>query len=389
MYTLLLVIIYIAFISLGLPDSLLGSAWPVMHRSLDVPISYAGMITVVISIGTIVSSLLSDRLTKKFGTGLVTLVSVMLTAIALFGFSFSQSFIMLLVFSIPYGIGAGAVDAALNNYVALHYASRHMNWLHSFWGVGASISPYIMSYFLTGGRAYTEGYFFVSLLQIGLTFILLISLSLWKQPRRTSTTDDEHYEPIALKDTLKIKGVKFVLITFFGYCAIESTAGLWASSYLVEYRGLPANIAAQFASYFFIGITAGRFLAGFISDVVGDKLMIRYGSLIILLGISLFMFEYSSHSMYMISLIIIGLGCAPIYPAIIHSTPVNFPKRYSQSIIGIQMASAYLGTTVMPPLFGFIVSVSTIGLFPVYLLILTGFMLFFSEKLNQTLKLTA
>lgn len=389
MYTLLLVIIYIAFISLGLPDSLLGSAWPVMHRSLDVPISYAGMITVVISIGTIVSSLLSDHLTKKFGTGLVTLVSVMLTAVALFGFSFSQSFIMLLVFSIPYGIGAGAVDAALNNYVALHYASRHMNWLHSFWGVGASISPYIMSYFLTGGRAYTEGYFFVSLLQIGLTFILFMSLPLWKQSRRTSTTADEHYEPIALKDTLKIKGVKFVLITFFGYCAIESTAGLWASSYLVEYRGLPANIAAQFASYFFIGITAGRFLAGFISDVVGDKRMIRYGSLIILLGISLFMFEYSSHSMYMISLIIIGLGCAPIYPAIIHSTPVNFPKRYSQSIIGIQMASAYLGTTVMPPLFGFIVSVSTIGLFPVYLLILTGFMLFFSEKLNQTLKLTA
>lgn len=388
MYTLLLVIIYIAFISLGLPDSLLGSAWPVMHRSLDVPISYAGMITVVISIGTIVSSLLSDYLTKKFGTGLVTLVSVMLTAVALFGFSFNQSFIMLLVFSIPYGIGAGAVDAALNNYVALHYASRHMNWLHSFWGVGASISPYIMSYFLTGGRAYTEGYFFVSLLQIGLTFILFVSLPLWKQPKRVSAAD-EHYEPIALKDTLKIKGVKFVLITFFGYCAIESTAGLWASSYLVEYRGLPANIAAQFASYFFIGITAGRFLAGFISDVVGDKRMIRYGSLIILLGISLFMFEYSSHSMYMISLIIIGLGCAPIYPAIIHSTPVNFPKRYSQSIIGIQMASAYLGTTVMPPLFGFIVSVSTIGLFPVYLLVLTGFMLLFSEKLNQTLKLTA
>jgi fucose permease len=359
-----------------------------MHQSLDVPISYAGMITVVISIGTIVSSLLSDRLTKKFGTGLVTLVSVMLTAVALFGFSFSQSFILLLVFSIPYGIGAGAVDAALNNYVALHYASRHMNWLHSFWGVGASISPYIMSYFLTGGRAYTEGYFFVSLLQIGLTFILFMSLPLWKQSRRVSAAD-EHYEPIALKDTLKIKGVKFVLVTFFGYCAIESTAGLWASSYLVEYRGLPANIAAQFASYFFIGITAGRFLAGFISDVVGDKRMIRYGSLIILLGISLFMFEYRSHSMYMISLIIIGLGCAPIYPAIIHSTPVNFPKRYSQSIIGIQMASAYLGTTVMPPLFGFIVSVSTIGLFPVYLLVLTGFMLFFSEKLNQTLKLTA
>lgn len=388
MYTLLLVIIYIAFISLGLPDSLLGSAWPVMHQSLDVPISYAGMITVVISIGTIVSSLLSNSLTKKFGTGLVTLVSVMLTAIALFGFSFSHSFILLLVFSIPYGIGAGAVDAALNNYVALHYASRHMNWLHSFWGVGASISPYIMSYFLTGGRAYTEGYFFVSLLQIGLTFILFVSLPLWKQPTRVSAAD-EHYEPIALKDTLKIKGVKFVLITFFGYCAIESTAGLWASSYLVEYRGLPANIAAQFASYFFIGITAGRFLAGFISEIVGDKRMIRYGSLIILLGISLFIFDYSSHLMYMISLIIIGLGCAPIYPAIIHSTPVNFPKRYSQSIIGIQMASAYLGTTVMPPLFGFIVSVSTIGLFPVYLLILTGFMLFFSEKLNQTLKLTA
>lgn len=385
MYSLLLIIIYLAFISLGLPDSLLGSAWPVMHRALDVPIAFAGIITIVISVGTIVSSLLSDRLTKKFGTGRVTAVSVLFTAIALLGFAYAQSFTLLLFFSIPYGIGAGAVDAALNNYVAVHYASRHMNWLHSFWGLGASISPYIMGYFLTGGRAYTDGYFFIAVLQMGLSFVLFMSLPLWKKPTDSKASKESNDQAISMRQTVKIKGVKLVLITFFGYCAIESTTGLWASSFLVEYRGLGAEVAARFTSYFFIGITTGRFLAGFFSERIGDKFLIRYGTFTIMAGVSLLMLNHTSNNMYMVSLIIIGLGCAPIYPAIIHSTPVNFPKEYSQSIIGIQMASAYLGTTIMPPLFGFIASITSIGYFPFYLLLISLCMLLFSERLNTVL----
>ena len=288
MYSLLLVIIYIAFISLGLPDSLIGSAWPVMHEQLNVPISYAGIVTMIISSGTIVSSLLSDRVTKKLGTGLVTSISVFLTAAALFGFSISKSFILLCIWAIPYGLGAGAVDAALNNYVALHYTSRHMNWLHCCWGVGAAISPYIMSYSLIGGYGWNSGYRSVAIVQIILTAFLFISLPLWKRNNtgnnESSNGSEDKSEVVGLRQALKIKGVKLVLITFFGYCALETTAGLWASSYLVINRGVDTEIAAQFASLFYMGITFGRFLCGFISDKFGDKQMIRYGLTIKLSG---------------------------------------------------------------------------------------------------------
>lgn len=385
MYSLLLAIIYAAFISLGLPDSLIGSAWPVMRGELGVPLSFAGLVTMIISAGTIVSSLLSDRLTRKFGAGLVTAVSVFLTAAALFGFSISHSFLLLCLWAIPYGLGAGAVDAALNNYVALHFASRHMSWLHCFWGVGAAVSPYIMSYSLSSGLGWNSGYRIVSILQAVLTAILFLSLPLWKK-RAGQDADGREESParaLRLTEAVRIKGVPLILITFFGYCALEQTAGLWASSYLVQFRGIHPDTAASFASLFYLGITAGRFACGFFADRAGDRLLIRIGILTAGFGAILISLPFGLDFPALAGLIIIGLGCAPVYPSIIHSTPFNFGKENSQAVIGIQMACAYVGTTLMPPLFGLIASHITIGLYPFYLLLFALLMLFASERLNH------
>lgn len=407
MYSLLLVIIYIAFISLGLPDSLIGSAWPIMHRDLQVPVSYMGIITMLISGSTILSSLLSDRLTRRFGTGLVTAVSVFLTAAALFGFSVSGSFGLLCLWAIPYGLGAGAVDASLNNYVALHYASRHMSWLHCFWGVGCSVSPYIMSYALTGHSSWGLGFRIVSILQIVLTAALFFSLPLWKkaadQTPRTAGTDaaasaetaadnapagssgmtTPSGKALTIRHALQLKGVPFVLITFLSYCALESTTGIWASSYLVQHRGINAETAAMFASLFYLGITFGRFLCGFVADRLGDRQLIRIGTLTALTGTALILLPLPADFPALAGLIIVGLGCAPIYPSIIHSTPDNFGRENSQAVIGIQMASAYLGSTFMPPVFGLLAAHVSIGLYPAYLLLFGALMLFMSERLRR------
>lgn len=383
MYSFLLVILYIAFISLGLPDSLIGSAWPVMQGELGVPVSFAGIVTMIISAGTIVSSLLSDKLTRKLGAGLVTAVSILMTAIALFGFSISHSFIFLCLWAIPYGLGAGAVDAALNNYVALHYASRHMNWLHCFWGVGAAASPYIMSYYLTRGYGWNNGYRAVSIVQIILTVLIFISLPLWKRKETEKQKQETPAKALRVTQAFRIKGVPQILITFFAYCALEQTTGLWASSYLVQHRGIHADTAARFASLFFLGITFGRFLCGFIADKLGDKQLIRIGIFTAMAGAIVILIPVSMDIFALAGLIIIGLGCAPIYPSIIHSTPFNFGKENSQSIIGIQMASAYVGTTLMPPLFGLIASHITISLYPFYLLFFTVLILIMSERLNR------
>lgn len=385
MPSLLLIIIYIAFISLGLPDSLLGSAWPVMYKQFGVPLSYAGIITMIIAGGTIVSSLMSNKLTRRFGAGLITAVSVMMTAVALFGFSISGSLILLCLWAIPYGLGAGAVDAALNNYVALHYASRHMNWLHCFWGIGASVSPYIMSYCLMSGFGWNSGYRSVAIIQILLTVVLFISLPLWKRTSTDNNSSDAHTAALTLSQALRINGVKFILITFFSYCALETTAGLWASSYLVRYRGIDAEIAASFASLYFLGITFGRLLCGFIAEKVGDKRLVRYGILLTIIGIVLVGLPVGVHTLALIGLVVIGLGCAPIYPSIIHSTPSNFGKENSQAIIGIQMASAYIGSTFMPPLFGMIADNISIGVYPLYLVFFATLMLLMSERLTRVI----
>ena len=380
MVHLLLAVIYLSFISLGLPDSLLGSAWPLMYPELGVPVSYAGILSMVIAGGTILSSLMSDRLTRRFGTGWITAVSVGLTAAALLGFSLSHSYWQLVLWAIPYGLGAGSVDASLNNYVALHYASRHMSWLHCMWGVGASIGPYIMGYALSGGQGWTMGYRYIAFLQIGLTAILLLSLPLWKKRPGSSGEGGESPKALSLRQIVAIPGAKAVMLTFFCYCAIEQTAGLWASSYLVLHKGVAETTAARFASLFFLGITLGRALSGFLTLALSDKQMIRLGEGIILLGI-LAMLLPLGNGFALAGLVLLGLGCAPVYPCIIHSTPDHFGADRSQAIIGVQMASAYVGTLAMPPLFGLIANHITVALLPVYLVLLTLLMVGMHEVL--------
>jgi len=382
MFSFLIVIIYIAFISLGLPDSITGSAWPVMHGELGVPLSYVGIVTMIIAGCTIISGLTSDWLTRKLGAGLVTAISVAMTAVALFGFSVTESFLPLCFWAIPYGLGAGAVDAALNNYVALHYASRHMSWLHCFWGVGAATGPYIMSYALTSGAGWNNGYRIISVIQIVLTVVLFASLPMWKK-RTDEAENGEEVKSKGIVGSLKIKGVPLVLVMFFGYCALEATAGIWASSYLVEYKGTDAETAARFASLFYIGITVGRFVCGFVADRIGDRNLIRLGLAVITAGLVMIMLPVEINAVALIGLVVVGIGCAPIYPSVIHATPTNFGKENSQAIIGIQMASAYVGTTFMPPLFGVIAENITIGLYPFYMAVFAVLMVVCSEWLNK------
>lgn len=384
MVHLLLAVIYLAFISLGLPDSLLGAAWPVMYPQFDVPVSYAGLISMVICAGTILSSLASDRLTRRFGAGAVTAVSVLLTALGLLGFSFSNSFWLLCVIAVPYGLGAGGVDAALNNYVAVHYASRHMSWLHCMWGVGASIGPYIMSYALTGGHSWGMGYRIVAVLQCVLTAVLLVSLPLWKKCESAQPEPDSE-TALSLRQVFVIPGAKQVIGAFFCYCALEQTAILWGSSYLVLYSGISSETAASFASLFLIGMTAGRAASGFLTFKLRDTQMIRLGQGLIALGILALLLPLGG-TVTLAGLALIGLGCAPVYPCIIHSTPEHFGAGRSQAIIGIQMASAYVGSLFMPPLFGLIVRYATAALFPWYLLALLAVMVLSHEMLVRKVK---
>lgn len=382
MIHLLLAVIYLSFISLGLPDSLLGSAWPAIYGEFNVPVSYVGVISMIISVGTIISSLQSDRLTRKLGTGKVTAISVAMTAVALFGFSSSHSFWLLCLWAIPYGLGAGSVDASLNNYVALHYASRHMSWLHCMWGVGASLGPYVMAYAMTSGQGWNSGYRYIGILKIVLTAVLIFSLPLWENRanKENKSGSDEKVKALTLKEILQISGAKEVMITFFCYCALEQTTGLWASSYLTLYKGVSTEKAAGFASIFFIGITIGRALSGFVTMKLNDAQMVRLGQGMAAIGVLILLLplgEYAS----LAGLIMIGFGCAPIYPCIIHSTPEYFGADKSQAIIGVQMASAYVGTLLMPPFFGLIAQNINVSLYPVYLCIVLILMVIMHEAL--------
>lgn len=393
MVTLLLALIYLAFISLGLPDSLLGSAWPQMHLDLGAQLSMEGIISMLISCGTVISSLFSEKIIYKFGTGMISAVSTLLTAVALFGFSVSGNFYMLCFLAIPYGLGAGAIDAALNNYVALHFASRHMSWLHCFWGIGAAVGPYVMGVAMSLGKGWRGGYLAISVIQLVLTIVLFAALPLWKiNQEKNEESITEKKEPKKLKEIFKIKGVAFVLIAFFCYCAVEQTTGLWASSYFVINRGLSNHTAASFVGLFYIGITGGRFLSGFIADKFGDKKMFRLGICGILIGVVFLLIPanqlFSSYKMLkeifpLIGLGFVGFGCAPIYPSVIHATPDNFGKENSQAIIGIQMAFAYMGVIIMPALFGIISQYITIALFPIYIMLITLVMFIMSEKMNK------
>ena len=380
MLQLLLPIIYLAFISLGLPDSLLGSAWPSMYPLLGVPVSYAGILSMIISFGTIVSSLNSDRLTRALGAGRVTAISVGMTAAALFGFSISTQFWMLCLWAVPYGLGAGSVDAALNNYVALHYESRHMSWLHCMWGIGTMVSPMVMGRVLAGGGPWTAGYRYIALFQIALTAVLFLSLPLWQ--KRTDETAEGGTAPQALSlgQVFRLPGAKEVMLCFFCYCALETTAGLWASSYLTLTRGVAADTAASFASLFYIGITAGRAACGFLTLKLSDTQMIRLGQGVLAVGVAALLVP-GPQLLALAGLVLVGVGCAPIYPSIIHATPDHFGADRSQAVIGIQMASAYVGNLVMPPLFGLLANNITPALFPFYLLALLVLMVVMHEQL--------
>ena len=382
MASLLLAVIYVAFISLGLPDSLLGSAWPTMSQDLNVPVAWAGGISAVISMFTIVSALLSDRMTLKFGAGKVTAVSVALTAAALAGFSVAPNYWVLLAIAIPYGLGAGGVDAALNNYVAIHYESRHMSWLHCMWGVGCSTGPVVMGYAINHST-WNNGYRTIALFQIVLTLILFFSLPLWQKPSADASADENSVpEQRSFSRLIRVPGVKEVLTCFFCYCAVESTAGMWAASYCTLFRGIDAKRAASWASLFYVGITIGRFFCGFITMKLNDQKMIRLGQAVIAIGTILMLLPLGD-SLLFIGLILIGLGCAPIYPSIIHETPANFGADLSQGIIGIQMAFAYVGTCLMPPVFGVLGQHISFGLYPVFLMAILILMVVMAERMHR------
>jgi fucose permease len=382
MLHLLLAVIYLSFISLGLPDGLLGAAWPTVYPEFGVPVSASGILFITVSVGTVISSLLSDRLTRRFGPGLVTAVSTALTAAALFGFAASDSFWMLWLWAIPYGLGAGGVDAALNNYVALHYESRHMSWLHAMWGVGAAVGPYIMSAVLTAGSTWNMGYLTIGIIQTVLVAALFLSLPLWKGG---SHEDAAVSKPLTFRQIFAIPSARELLIAFFCYIALEQTAALWASSYLVLDRGMDTTAAAGFAGLFYLGITAGRFINGFLSMKLSDSALIRLGLAITAVGVVLLLIP-SSVLPALAGLLILGLGCAPIYPCIIHSTPAHFGADNSQALIGVQMASAYIGCVLMPPLFGLVADHLGIFLYPAYLL---AFLILMTWMHEQVLRKTA
>ena len=364
MISLLLAIIYLSFISLGLPDALLGAAWPTMYPQFEVPVSHMGIVAMIISACTVVSSLMADRLMNRFGTGKVTAFSTGVTALAMMGFFVTNSYWMLILFAIPYGLGAGCVDAALNNYVAVHYASRHMSWLHCMWGIGASVGPYIMGYALTAGQGWNMGYCYVGMLQLALTAVLLFTLPCWKQTGAGEPSKSQ--KSLSIPQILKISGVKEIMVAFFCYCALEQTTGQWASSYLVRKDGLSPEKAASFASLFYIGITVGRAISGFVTLKLNDTQMIRLGQGIIGVGILVMLLPLGANAT-VVGLLLTGLGCAPIYPCVIHSTPTHFTAANSQAIIGVQMASAYIGNCLVPPLFGILANHFGAGLLPLYL----------------------
>ena len=383
MTTFLLIIIYISFISLGLPDAILGSSWPMMHKDLNTSISTAGIITMIICGGTIVSSLLSNKLIEKFGTAKVTVISVLLTAIGIYGVSFTPNLTILCLLAVPMGLGAGAIDSVLNNFVALHYESKHMNWLHCFWGVGATSGPLLMSLFLYKEGGWRSGYTTIGILQFILVGVLVFTSHLWEEvERKKDVCYKEQKSGMSIKNLLKLKGMKEALIGFFAYCSVEATTGLWGSSFLVICKGISVEQAAKWVSFYYLGITIGRFLSGFLSMRLDNKEMIRYGQIICLIGTIVLMIPLSEY-FQMTSLILIGLGCAPIYPAMLHETPVRFGGTMSQGIMGIQMATAYVGSTFIPPLFGLIGSYIGFNILPLFLGFITFLMFVSTERVNK------
>ena len=365
MTALLLAVIYLAFISLGLPDSLLGSGWPTMQNDFDVPSSYAGYVSMSISFMTIISALIAPTLIRKFKTNQIVVFSILLTVLGLMGFSFASSYAMLFLFVIPYGLGAGSVDSALNNYVAKHYSSSVMNFLHCFYGVGAMISPYIMSLALSRAR-WNEGYRWTAYIQSGIMLVCLLSFPLWK--KNAETSDDDESDSTGIISALKIRGVIPTLIAFYAYCSGEATCFLWTSSYFVGTKhGISAELAAAFGSLIFGGLMLGRLISAFVSNKLGDRLLIRIGIAVESVGILLIFLPHKGYIPAAVGFVIIGIGMGPVYPAIQHMAPENFGRKNSAAVIGLQMASAYIGSTFMPMVFGLLQQALGIAIMPMYL----------------------
>ncbi|MBP1967272.1 MFS transporter [Paenibacillus aceris] len=396
MATMFLVVIYLAFISLGIPDSLLGSAWPVIRPDMGASFGFAGILSMIVAGGTIVSSLVSGSLVQRLGTGKVTLISCCLTAGALLGFSMAPSMVWLVFLAIPLGLGGGAIDAALNHYVAENYKAHHMNWLHCFWGVGATLGPIIMSFFIAEHNSWRDGYTTVSMIQFTLAIVLFVTLPLWKRvavireaERLNSKTPQDQIgeliQPAASSkaNVFQIKGVKQTLIAFLFYCGVESTVGLWGSSYLVGARNMTAETAAGWISLYYGGITIGRLITGFITLRVHNRVLIRCGQMIAIAGGLILLLPLPQ--LFLIGLIFIGLGLAPIYPALLHETPTRFGRENSAKLMGYQMAVAYTGTTFLPPLFGLLATQTTIDLFPFIVLAFIVLMMMSAEKVNHIL----
>ncbi|MCL6604468.1 MAG: MFS transporter [Paenibacillus sp.] len=397
MATFFLIIIYLAFISLGLPDSMLGAAWPVMQLEYGAPIEMAGVLSIIIIVGTIISSLGSETLLNRLGTGNVTFISVAVTAVALLGISLAPSIIWLAILALPLGLGAGSIDTGLNNYVATHYKAHHMSWLHCFWGVGAMLGPIIMSQYIAEGNAWRSGYFVVAMIQFALVVLLFLTLPLWKRVENNKHVEGsdslQESSDVVLAEAengdlvkpLKIKGVKLALLTFLFYVGMEATMGLWGSSFLVNVKGMSASAAAQWVSMYYAGITVGRFITGFVTFKFSNRTLIRAGQIIALVGALLLVLPLPT-IFSLFGFILVGLGSAPIFPCMLHETPVRFGKKHSQKIMGYQMAVAYTGGAILPPLLGWVAAHTSFVIFPFVNVVYIIVMLMVSEQINGLMK---
>ena len=375
MATLLLIVIYIAFIGLGVPDSLFGTAWPAIYTDLNLPVSWASIVTIIVSCGTITSSLLSSWLISRFGTGKITAVSTLMTALALLGFSCSDSMLWLCLCAIPLGLGAGSIDTALNNYVALHYKASHMNFLHCFYGIGVSLSPYLMSLALSKGT-WEGGYRAVFWFQLAIAALTALALPLWKKVRHAQNGEEAEETPrvLSFPALMKMPKVRMACLVFIGYCALEYTCGTWGSTFLVNAKGAAADTAARMVTFYYVGLALGRFLSGVLAGRLHSRQLVKIGQMILLAAVvSLFLplpFAFCS-----VSLFFIGLGNGPIFPNMLHLTPELFGKDLSQAVIVAEMATSYIGVLLAPALFGLIAQNVTAALFPVYLLVLYALMI--------------
>ena len=385
MTLLLLFIIYIAFIGLGIPDSLFGTAWPAISDEFSLPVSWANFVTIIISGGTIISSLLSARIINRFGTAAVTAVSTTMTAFALLGFSVSQNILYLCLCAIPLGLGAGAIDTALNNYVALHYKASHMNFLHCFYGIGVSLSPFIMSFALSKS-SWQNGYFNVSLVQFGIALLTIISLPIWKKVRHSVTNSQSSpTRTLPLKTMLRNPKVMTACMVFLGSCGMEYTCGIWGSTYLVRGKGAAVDTAALMITFYYVGIAFGRFLSGILARKLTSNQLIRAGQITVLAALVLLILPLP-YQVSAFSLFLIGMGNGTIYPNMLHLTPANFGEDVSQSVIGVQMAFSYVGILLAPAIFGLMAQYITISLFPYFILLCYVIMIVGTLKMNSIIK---